>query len=388
MNDPTLEGATPAHAAASATSAVPGAPDHVDVDALLPSDDPVRLLETDGTLRDDPHYPLDLGDAQLRELYELMVVTRAIDQEGINLQRQGQLSVYPSGRGQEAQVGMAYALDEQDWIFPSYRELGAALVRKVDPRRLMQLFRGTWLADHDPYERNFALLSIPIATQVLHATGFAMGARLDDNPIVVMACLGDGATSEGDTHEAMTFAGVTRAPVVFYIQNNQYAISVPVSRQTAAPTLAHKAVGYGLAGRRCDGNDVLATYAVTRQAVARARAGDGGAVIEAMTYRMEAHTTSDDATRYRSAEEVAEAAANDPIARMRALLVARELADDVFEQRVEEHARDAAAEVRAGIFDAAHDDPMELFEHVYVDRDGHFDEQIELLRTELKDGGA
>jgi hypothetical protein len=208
-----------------------------------------------------------------------MVVTRKVDREAINLQRQGQLGVYASCMGQEAaQVGSAYALGDDDWIFPSYRELGAALVREVDAAGLLHLYRGTWLSDHDPYEHNFALMSIPIGTQALHATGFAMGARFDGNPIVTMTYFGDGGTSEGDPHEAMTFAGVMKAPVIFFVQNNQYAISVPLEKQTAAPTLAHKAIGYGLPGYRCDGNDVLATYAVTRRAVERARERRGADV--------------------------------------------------------------------------------------------------------------
>jgi 2-oxoisovalerate dehydrogenase E1 component alpha subunit len=355
-----------------------------DPQGLLPTMEPVHLLDPDGTFHEDPEHPLDLDDQQLRELYRLMVVTRKVDREAINLQRQGQLGVYASCLGQEAaQVASAYALGENDWIFPSYRELGAALVRKVDAAGLLHLYRGTWLSDHDPYAHNFALMSIPIGTQALHATGFAMGARLDGNPIVALTYFGDGGTSEGDPHEAMTFAGVMRSPVVFFVQNNQYAISVPLEKQTAAPTLAHKAIGYGIPGRRCDGNDVLATYAVTRRAVERARSGEGPTFIEAMTYRMEAHTTSDDPSRYRTQEELDEAAKTDPIARMRNLLRKRDLYDDELERAIEEQAKETASVVRAGIYDAPHGDPMELFEHVYVDPTGHFEEQREQLRTEL-----
>jgi pyruvate dehydrogenase E1 component alpha subunit len=210
-----------------------------------------------------------------------------------------------------------------------------------------------------------------------------MGARFDDNPIVTMTYFGDGGTSEGDPHEAMTFAGVFKAPVVFFVQNNQYAISVPLARQTAAPTLAHKAVGYGLPGYRVDGNDVLATFAVTRRAVERARQGHGPSMIEAMTYRMEAHTTSDDPTRYRTQEELDEAAKTDPIARMRNFLTRRDLYDDDLEQAIEEQAKSTATAVRAGIYDAEHGDPLELFEHVYVDPTQHFEAQREQLQAEL-----
>ncbi len=355
---------------------------------LLPPTEPVHLLDPDGTYHEDPEHPLDLADGQLRELYRLMVVTRKVDREAINLQRQGQLGVYASCMGQEAaQVGSAYALNDEDWIFPSYRELGAALVRKVDAVGLLQLYRGTWLSDHDPYQHNFGLMSIPIGTQALHATGFAMGAVFDDNPLVSMVYFGDGGTSEGDPHEAMTFAGVFKAPTIFFVQNNQYAISVPLDRQTAAPTLAHKAIGYGLPGYRCDGNDVLATLAVTRKAVERARRGEGPAFIEALTYRMEAHTTSDDPTRYRTQEELDEAAKTDPIARMRNFLTQRDLYDDALEREIDEQAKDTATEVRAGIYDAPHGDPMELFDHVYQDPTGYFEGQRELLQAELQEGG-
>ncbi len=362
--------------------------DPPDPNDLLPPPEPVHLLDPDGTLHEDPDHPVDLDDDQLRLLYRHMVVTRRVDREAINLQRQGQLGVYASLLGQEAaQVGGAFALAEQDWVFPSYRELGAAVTRGVDTGKLLHLFRGTWLSDHDPYEHQFALYAIPIGTQALHATGFAMGARLDDNPIVTMAYFGDGATSEGDPHEAMTFAGVFKAPVVFFVQNNQWAISVPLDRQTAAPTLAHKAVGYGMPGYHCDGNDVLATYAVTRRAVERARSGEGPAFIEALTYRMEAHTTSDDPTRYRTKEEEEEAGKTDPIARYRRFLTNEGLLDDDVEEQVEAEAKAEATRMRDEIYEAPHGDPMELFEHVYVDDTGHFERQKVQLAAELAAAG-
>lgn len=359
--------------------------DHVDPRELLPPDEPVHLLDPDGTLHEDPDWPLDLADDDFRTLYKLMVVARKVDREAINLQRQGQLGVYASLLGQEAaQVGGAYALDEQDWVFPSYRELGAAITRGMDAAVLLHLFRGTWLSNHDPHEHKFGMFSIPIGTQALHATGFAMGAKFDGKPLVVMSYFGDGATSEGDPHEAMNFAAVFHAPVVFFVQNNQYAISVPLSKQSAAPTLAHKAVGYGMPGYRCDGNDVLASYAVARRAVARARRGEGPALIEALTYRMEAHTTSDDATRYRSQEELEEAAQRDPIARMKAFLLKRDLYDTTIEDQIEGEAAHQATRMREEIYDAPHGDPMELFDHVYVDPTNHFDHDRAVLAAELE----
>jgi 2-oxoisovalerate dehydrogenase E1 component alpha subunit len=351
---------------------------------MLPPHPPVQLLDDEGNLHEVDGYPLDLKDEDFRNLYRYMVLARRVDKQAINLQRQGQLGVYASLLGQEAaQVGGAYALAEQDWVFPSYREMGAALVRGVDPGKILHLFRGTWLSDHNPMESQFGLLSIPIGTQALHAAGFAMGAKFDGKDIVVMSYFGDGATSEGDPHEAMNFAAVFDAPCIFFVQNNQYAISVPLSQQTKAPTIAHKAVGYGMPGFRADGNDVLATYAVTRMAVDRARRGDGPSLIEALTYRMEAHTTADDPTRYRTPEELEEWKRRDPIARFETFLEKEGLLDDDFRGQIDEEAKGYAARMRAEIYDAPHGDPLELFEHVYVDPPPSYEEQKALLRREL-----
>jgi pyruvate dehydrogenase E1 component alpha subunit len=356
-----------------------------DPTSLLPPHPPVQLLDDTGTLHEVEGYPLDLKEQDYRNLYRYMVLARRVDKQAINLQRQGQLGVYASLLGQEAaQVGGAYALSEQDWVFPSYREMGAALVRGVDPGKILHLFRGTWLSNHDPHQYRFGLLSIPIGTQALHAAGFAMGAKFDGKDIVVMAYFGDGATSEGDPHEAMNFAAVYDAPCIFFVQNNQYAISVPLSLQTRAPTIAHKGVGYGIPGLRADGNDVLATYAVTRKAVERARAGQGPSLIEAVTYRMEAHTTADDPTRYRSSEELAEWKARDPIARFETFLEHEGLLDEAFRAEIDEEARAYAARMRQEIYDAPHGDPLELFEHVYVEPPPSYAEQREQLRRELE----
>ncbi|MDP9022349.1 MAG: pyruvate dehydrogenase (acetyl-transferring) E1 component subunit alpha [Actinomycetota bacterium] len=357
----------------------------VDPRELLPNLEPVQLLDRDGVFHEHDDYPLDLKDEDFRRLYRHMVVARRVDQEAINLQRQGQLGVYASCRGQEAaQVGSAYALAEHDWIFPSYRELAAGITRGIDTAATLHMYRGTWLSDHDPHEFNFALMTIPIGTQTLHGVGFAMGARLDDNPIVALIYFGDGATSEGDTNEALNFAGVFQAPCVFFCQNNQYAISVPLSKQTHAPSIAHKGVGFGMPGRRLDGNDVLASYAVTKWAVERARVGEGPTLIEALTYRMEAHTTSDDATRYRTRDELEYWATFDPISRMETFLKRRDLWEDAFADDVEEQARQQSEHVREQIYDAPHPDPLELFEHVYVEPPPHLERQREQLRAELE----
>ena len=369
--------------ASSASQSASGS-EHVDPNDLLPPDEPVQILDDQGVLHEVDGFPLDLKDEDFKNLYRYMVLARRVDKQAINLQRQGQLGVYASLLGQEAaQVGGAYALDEQDWVFPSYREMGAALVRGVDPGSILHLFRGTWLSNHDMHKTHFGLLSIPIGTQALHATGFAMAAKFDGKDIVVVSYFGDGATSEGDPHEAMNFAAVYDAPCIFFVQNNQYAISVPLSKQTKAPTIAHKAVGYGMPGFRCDGNDVLATYAVARKAVDRARRGEGPALIEAMTYRMEAHTTADDPTRYRTPEELEEWKRRDPIARFETFLEKEGLLDDAFRDEIDEEAKGYAARMRAEIYDAPHGDPLELFEHVYVEPPPSYEEQKAMLRREL-----
>src|SRR5688572_18667470 len=370
----------------SAASASPQSePGRVDPNSLLPPDQPVQLLDDQGVLHEVEGYPLDLKEEDFRNLYRYMVLARRVDKQAINLQRQGQLGVYASLLGQEAaQVGGAYALDEQDWVFPSYREMGAALVRGVDPGKILHLFRGTWLSNHDPMATHFGLLSIPIGTQALHAAGFAMGAKFDGKDVVVMSYFGDGATSEGDPHEAMNFAAVYDAPCIFFVQNNQYAISVPLSKQTKAPTIAHKAIGYGMPGFRCDGNDVLAAYAVTKQAVARARRGEGPSLIEAVTYRMEAHTTADDPTRYRDSEELAEWQRRDPIARFETFMTKEGLLDAALKADIDEEAKAYAARMREEVYDAPHGDPLELFEHVYVDPPASYEEQKAMLRREIE----
>jgi 2-oxoisovalerate dehydrogenase E1 component alpha subunit len=361
------------------------APLEPDPATLLPPHPPVQLLDDHGELHEVAGYPLDLKDEDFRNLYRYMVLARRVDKQAINLQRQGQLGVYASLLGQEAaQVGSAYALGPKDWVFPSYREMGAGLVRGVDPGKVLHLFRGTWLAGHDPGENHFGLLAIPIGTQALHAAGYAMAAKFDGSDLVVMCYFGDGATSEGDPHEAMNFAAVYHAPCIFFVQNNQYAISVPLSLQTKCPTIAHKAVGYGMPGLRCDGNDVLATYAVTKAAVERARSGEGPSLIEAVTYRMEAHTTADDPTRYRTPDELEEWKRRDPIARFETFLEKEGLLDESLRADIDDEAKRLAKRMRDEIYDAPHGDPLELFEHVYVDPPATYEEQKALLAAELE----
>ncbi|AKK28744.1 pyruvate dehydrogenase (acetyl-transferring) E1 component subunit alpha [Mycobacterium sp. EPa45] len=350
-------------------------------------DQPVQLIGPDGTTTAESRYRRDLPPETLVWLYENLVVTRDLDVEFVNLQRQGELALYASCRGQEAaQIGAAACLRKTDWLFPQFRELGVFLVRGIAPANVAALWRGAWHGGLDFTSRCCAPIAIPIATHTVHAVGAAMAAQRLGEDSLTVAFLGDGATSEGDTHEAMNLAAVEKAPSVFYIQNNQWAISVPASRQYAVSTLAHRAAGYGMPGIRVDGNDILACYAVMSEAAERARAGEGPTLIEAVTYRMEPHTTSDDATRYRTPEDIAEWSARDPIARYRIYLQQSGVLTDRIEKRVQARSARLRAELRDAVVDAPDLDAGELFDHVYAEITPELSAQREQLRTELAGG--
>jgi pyruvate dehydrogenase E1 component alpha subunit len=316
--------------------------------------------------------------AHLRLLmYRAVVAGRAFNRLATAFSRQGALAVYPSSRGQEAcQVGSVLALRDTDWIFPTYRDSVALVTRGIDPIEVLSLFRGDRHCGYDPRARRAAPQCTPLATQCLHAAGLADAARMDGDPVVALAYAGDGATSEGDFHEAVNYAGVRRAPVVFFVQNNQYAISVPLEKQTAARTLADKAVGYGVAGARVDGNDTQAVYCAVRDAAERARAGHGPTLIEAVTYRMDAHTNADDDSRYRPAEEARAWVDRDPVDVLERQLRAAGLLDDAAVARVAADADEFTTGIRAGFERLPHRDPVaELFQHVYSRLPPHLREQ-------------
>ena len=298
----------------------------------------------------------------LRGLYRDMLVARRIDEEAIALQRQGALPGYAPSKGQEAaQVGSAAALEKaRDFAFPTYRDLGAAVAMGVDLVGYLATHLGTWHGGlYDPVASRFAPFNAVVGGPVTHAVGWAMGARLDGTGGAAITYFGDGASSQGDVHEAMNFAGVYRLPVVFFCQSNGWAISVPTGRQVAGGSVAARAEGYGIAGVRVDGNDVRAVHEATHEALARGRAGEGPTVIEAMTYRMGPHSTSDDPGRYRSLEEEQAWAERDPITR-----AARELTDaDLAE--AEAHAADLTRRVREGLLALGDRPGEELFDFVY-----------------------
>src|SRR6478752_8378710 len=274
----------------------------------------IQLLTPEGERADHPDYPLELTTDEVKALYRDLVMVRRIDTEAIALQRQGELGIWASLLGQEAaQIGSGRALQPRDMAFPTYREHGVAWCRGLDPVKLLELYRGVSHGGWDPQEHNFHLYTIVIGAQTLHATGYAMGIQRDGtvggDPAsqgpdeAVIAYFGDGATSQGDVNEAFVFASVFNAPIVFFCQNNQWAISEPLEKQSRIP-LYQRARGFGFPGLRVDGNDVLACYAVTQKALQAAREGQGPSLIEAFTYRMGAHTTTDDPTRYRLASEL------------------------------------------------------------------------------------
>ncbi|ADD45692.1 pyruvate dehydrogenase (acetyl-transferring) E1 component subunit alpha [Stackebrandtia nassauensis] len=332
--------------------------------------DMVQLLTPDGKRVSHPDYAVDLTDEEYRGLYRDMVIVRRLDSEGTALQRQGQLGIWASLLGQEAaQIGSGRALAAQDMVFPTYREHGVLWTKGIDPIMPFGLFRGVDLGGWDSRKYKFQMYTIVIGAQTLHATGYAMGITMDgkvgtDDGEAVIAYFGDGASSQGDVNESLVFSSVYNSPIVFFCQNNQYAISEPVFRQAKAP-LFKRADGFGFPGVRVDGNDVLATYAVTKTAMDNARSGNGPTFIEAFTYRMGAHTTTDDPTRYRDSVEVDQWKAKDPISRMRTFLEAEKLADADWLAGVDAEADEHALSLRERVISMPDPDPDSMFQHVF-----------------------
>jgi pyruvate dehydrogenase E1 component alpha subunit len=353
-----------------------------------PSNSPelIQLLNPDGERVEHPTVRPELDLAGVRAAYRDLVLIRRLDTEATALQRQGELGLWASLRGQEAaQVGSAHAMTRRDQAFPSYREHGVIFCRGVDPVTMLRLFRGVDQGSWDPAEHGVHLYAIVIGTQTLHATGYAMGIQRDgavgtgdpDRDAAAIAYFGDGATAQGDVNEAFVFASVAQAPVVFFCQNNQFAISEPNERQMRVPPY-RRAAGFGFPGVRVDGNDVLAVHAVTAAALRRARAGEGPTLIEAFTYRMGPHTTSDDPTRYRSAAEVAEWQRRDPIDRVRVLLSREDPAcegPDGWFARVDADADALAVRLRHECARMPDPEPITLFDHAYRDPHAQVEEQ-------------
>jgi 2-oxoisovalerate dehydrogenase E1 component alpha subunit len=330
----------------------------------------IQLLTPEGERVEHPDYPLEISAEEIKALYRDLVIVRRIDFEAIALQRHGELGIWASLLGQEAaQVGSGRALEPRDMAFPTYREHGVAWCRGLDPVRLLGLYRGVNHGGWDPREHNFHLYTIVIGSQTLHATGYAMGIQRDgavgEDGEAVIAYFGDGATSQGDVNEAFIWASVNNAPVVFFCQNNQWAISEPLERQSRQP-LYLRAHGFGFPGVRVDGNDVLACLAVTRKAMKAAREGQGPTLVEAFTYRMGAHTTTDDPTRYRLSAELESWKLKDPIARVKQYLIRSQQADMQFFDDIEAEAEEIGTRVRESCNQMPDPEPQAMFANVYT----------------------
>ena len=332
--------------------------------------DTVQLLTENGDRLSDVRFDAwisDIGPEQLLGLYEDMLVIRRIDAEATALQRQGELGLWPPLLGQEAsQIGSGRALRSDDFVFSSYREHGVAYCRGAGLVDLLRVWRGTTQSGWNPYDITRATPQVIIGAQTLHATGYALGIPADGSDAVAVAYFGDGATSEGDVTEAMIFAATYAAPVIFFCQNNQYAISEPVGLQAQRP-IAERAPGFGIPSVRVDGNDVLAVMAVMRSALDRARSGGGPTFIEAVTYRVGPHTTADDPSRYRDPAEVEAWRGKDPVSRVEAHLGALGMLTQERLTRIQEKADRVAAEMRTGIVALQDPDPLTVFDNVYAE---------------------
>jgi len=336
--------------------------------------DYLSILDSDGALDDalDPHIPPD----DLRRMYRAMLLARRLDERMVKLQRQGRIGTFAPLKGQEAaQIGSVATLTPRDWMVPSFRETAAMLWRGWPIEKMLMFFAGHLEGGQPAPEQRDLPITIPVSTQIPHAVGLAYAAQYKDDDAVTMVYFGDGATSEGDFHEAANFAGVWHVPVVFVCQNNQWAISVPLKKQTHSRTIAQKALAYGFPGIQVDGNDLFAVYAATREAVARARAGEGPTLIECVTYRLSVHTTADDPTKYRSDDEVKAWEKKDPLTRLVPYLERKGLLAPGLEEEID-------AEIAAAVqrFEATPPpDPVTIFDHVYAERPSH----LEAQRTEL-----
>jgi 2-oxoisovalerate dehydrogenase E1 component subunit alpha len=350
---------------------------------LLPTATPRCLIDADGrpTATDSAQLP----DAQvLLELFRLMSLGRRFDSQATALTKQGRLAVYPATRGQEAcQVGAVTALAQRDWLFPTYRDSMALVSRGINPVEVLTLLRGDWHCGYDSYLHRTAPQCTPLSTNAVHAVGLAHAARLAGEDTVALVFVGDGATSEGDTHEALNIAALWQAPVVFFVQNNGYAISVPRAKQSHAETLAHKGVGYGMPGVLIDGNDAAMVHVAVTEAIERGRRGGGPTLIEALTYRMEAHTNADDASRYRQDSEVASWLARDPIVRLQTYLQDNGMLDEAGIAEISDEGEARASRLRAAMNADPDTDPAELFAHIYTEPTASLRRQAAALADEL-----
>ncbi|MBI5212309.1 MAG: pyruvate dehydrogenase (acetyl-transferring) E1 component subunit alpha [Nitrospirae bacterium] len=340
----------------------------------------LEILDEKGNV-DESLMP-SLSDPEIRRMYEALTLARTFDHHALSLQREGRMGTYASILGQEAsQIGSAFALERSDWIFPSFREMGVYITMGYPLHMLFQYWGGDERGVKCPEDLNIFPVCVPVGTQTPHAIGAAMAAKYKGDKIAVACYFGDGGTSEGDFHESMNMAGVFKLPVVFICQNNQWAISVPRERQTASKTIAQKALAYGFEGIQADGNDIFAVYKATKEAVDKARRGDGATFIECFTYRMSDHTTADDAARYRTKEEVDAWKAKDPILRLRLFMEKNGLWSEQYQKEVEEKAKVIVDEAVTKAEAIEHPEPKDMFTYTYESQTPRQIRQIKSLRA-------
>jgi len=347
--------------------------------------EPFSLLNPDGSLNGAAP---ELSDEQLLAMHKMMVQARVFDERAVNLQRQGRLGTFAPLAGQEAaQVGSAFALKKTDWLFPSYREHAACAVHGQEWLDILKYWGGNEEGSRVPDDVNVFPVSIPIATQIIHATGMAWAAKIQGKDDASLVYFGDGGTSEGDFHEGLNFAGVYKTATVFFCQNNFYAISLPRASQTSAESIAQKAISYGIEGVQVDGNDVLAVYQVTKDAIERGRAGEGPTLIEAQTYRYGPHTTADDPTRYRDSAEVEAWKKRDPIERLKNYINEKGIWDQGKDEALWEEVRAQMAKVVES-YEALEARPVEeIFKYTYAEMPWHLQEQLEDLKAFIQEYG-
>jgi pyruvate dehydrogenase E1 component alpha subunit len=322
----------------------------------------------------------DLAGEELQRFHRTMLLSRRFDERLLSLQRQGRIGTFAPTKGQEAsQIGAVAALQKEDWVVPSFRELAATIYRGTPLSGLLLLNAGYNEGGRIPDGQNDLPIAVPVATQIPHAVGIAYAMKYDKKKQVVLTFFGDGATSEGDFHEGLNFAGVFNTPTIFLCQNNQWAISTPRGKQTKSKTLAQKAIAYGIPGMQVDGNDILAVYAATQEAVERARSGTGSTLIECLTYRLSLHTTADDPTRYRSAEEVKRWEQRDPLPRFQKYLINQGLLSEkkvhVLEEEIKEEINAAWQEAQGQMKSIGN--PLDIFDHIYAQQPPYLEEQRE-----------
>jgi pyruvate dehydrogenase E1 component alpha subunit len=343
----------------------------------------LSILDSDGNL--DSALEPEIAPEEIKRLYRAMLLGRRFDERMLRLQRQGRIGTFAPIKGQEAaQIGSVATLRRTDWMVPSFRETAAMLWRGWTMEKMLLFFAGYLEGGQPAPDQRDLPICIPVGTQLPHAVGLAYAAQYRGDGAVVMAYCGDGATSEGDFHEAMNFAGVWHLPIVFVVQNNQWAISVPLKKQTHSRTIAQKALAYGFPGLQVDGNDALAVYAASREAVERARRGDGPSLIECVTYRLSMHTTSDDPTKYRSAEEVQAWERKDPLTRFGAYLQKRNLLDGGLEEEIDAEIGRAVRSFEA----IGPADPLGMFDHAYATRPAPLDAQRAEMQARLAQAPA